>query len=295
MKIVTEEDVLVPLQKKAIPRPSLSLLAAPASDQEYVHFENSLDVPFDTSSLGFSRVNAWWLADASLLAYWGATEAEERFRDGGRLRSRFIANRGTQCYVAWNDAFVVVAFRGTQSDSILDVVTDLRVELIAWDVAGERVHSGFRSALNDVWDELFDLLKELGSRPVWMTGHSLGAALATLAGYRYILQRDKEPLGELRGIYTFGCPLVGDRQFVDGFNAQCGERSFRFVNDRDSVTRVPPPLLGYHHVNTEHVVGFDDPDISLTEPLIDHTPRRYAVLVWNALVDAASRASPGSR
>ncbi len=89
------------------------------------------------------------------------------------------------------------------------------------------------------------------------------------------------------GVYTFGSPLVGDRRFVDGFNSRVGNRSFRFVNDQDAVTRVPPPLVGYRHVNTEHFVGANDPTLSLSEPLIDHTPRRYAVLAWNAFVDSA--------
>ena len=64
--------------------------------------------------------------------------------------------------------------------------------------------------------------------------------------------------------------------------------SIVFVNDKDGVTRVPPRVLGYRHVNTERLVGFDDPDVPLiSEPLIDHTPRRYAVLVWNGLVESS--------
>jgi triacylglycerol lipase len=148
------------------------------------------------------------------------------------------------------------------------------------------VHEGFKNALNVVWPKPVNILKPLADRPVWITGHSLGAALATLAADRVTRERASSQLGELKGIYTFGSPLVGDRQFVDGFNTRCADRSFRFVNDQDTVTRLPPRLLGYRHVNTERIVGFDDPDTSFREPVIDHTPRRYAVLIWNALVDA---------
>ncbi len=64
--------------------------------------------------------------------------------------------------------------------------------------------------------------------------------------------------------------------------------SIVFVNDKDGVTRVPPRVLRYRHVNTERLAGFDDPDVPLiSEPLIDLTPRRYAVLVWNGLVESA--------
>jgi hypothetical protein len=58
------------------------------------------------------------------------------------------------------------------------------------------------------------------------------------------------------------------------------------------VTRVPPPLVGYRHVNNERFVGAEDPAVLFNEPLIDHTPRRYAGLLWNALVDAVAGAPP---
>jgi len=140
-----------------------------------------------------------------------------------------------------------------------------------------------------VWRELA-ASQELRGRPVWFTGHSLGAAHATLAGDRFLRDGARLGLGTLGGIYSFGCPLVGDRRFVDGFNRRCGEQSWRFVNDQDAVTRVPPPLLEYRHVNNERLVGFDAPYVTfISEPMIDHTPRRYAVLAWNTLVESSSQ------
>ena len=59
------------------------------------------------------------------------------------------------------------------------------------------------------------------------------------------------------------------------------------------MTRVPPPPIGYRHVQDERLVGFDDPDVSFHEPLIDHTPRRYAILIWNALVETVAPAAGG--
>lgn len=279
----------MPFQKKALPPPSFKLVLAPASDANYIHFEDALDAPFEATASMLSRVNAWWLADASLLAYWNEADANARFRSSAGLDSRLIVNleKDTQCYIAWNDAFVIVAFRGTQSDKLQDLLIDAQIKLIDWDQQpGERVHSGFLEALDAVWTELVTM-KELKGRRVWFTGHSLGAALATLAGDRFKRQRGNFGFGELGGIYTFGSPLVGDRRFVDGFNLRCGDQSFRFVNDQDAVTRVPPPLLEYRHVNTQRFIGFDDPDVTfISEPLIDHTPRRYAVLAWNAFVES---------
>jgi triacylglycerol lipase len=273
-------------EKKPLPRPSLRLVVNPESDTDYRHFEGALDSPFDTTPTLFSRVNAWWLADSALLSYWNSDRASDIFRNQAGLESAPVQNNGTQGYVAWNQAFALVAFRGTEPDSALDILTNANIPFKPWDVSGERVHSGFMDALDDVWAQVVATLTPLIDRPVWFTGHSLGAALATLAGDRFLRERDRHGFGELGGIYTFGSPLVGNRQFVDGFNSRCGDRSFRFVNNRDTVTRVPPSLIGYRHVNNERFVGFDDRDVSFSEPLIDHTPRRYAVLVWNSLIDS---------
>jgi triacylglycerol lipase len=278
--------------KKPLPRPSLSLVLHPEDDPAYQHFEDALHAPFETVPGTFSRINAWWLADASLLSYWPPSAARQIFDRQAHLDCVPIQRLDTQAYVASHQAFALVAFRGTQPDSLIDVLSDAGIALKPWDVPGEHVHAGFMGALDVVWDEIVGALTPLADRPVWFTGHSLGAAIATLAADRFLRQRPGRALGELGGVYTFGSPLVGDRRFVDGFNARCGDRSFRFVNDQDTVTRVPPPLIGYRHVNNERFVGSEDPAVLFNEPLIDHTPRRYAVLVWNALVDAMVGAKP---
>jgi hypothetical protein len=254
----------------------------PANDS-YEHFEHGTDLPFDAAASSFSRLNAWWLADAALLAYWPAAEVDRRFKKVEFTTIAPIDRDGTQCFVAINDALAIVAFRGTEPDAFQDLLTDAEIVLDPWKAPGERAHHGFQRALEAVWQELSGLLKPLSDRPIWLTGHSLGAALATLAGDRLLLECGTKP----GGIYTFGSPIVGDRTFVDGFNVRHRDRSFRFVNDRDGVTTLPPRQLGYRHVNDERLIGFDDADIfDFAETIIDHTPRRYAVLAWNALVDS---------
>jgi hypothetical protein len=67
------------------------------------------------------------------------------------------------------------------------------------------------------------------------TGHSLGAAAATLA----------TSLWPRAALYTFGSPRVGNPAFGDTLR---GSRVERFVNCCDLVCRVPPEGLGYVHV-----------------------------------------------
>jgi hypothetical protein len=64
------------------------------------------------------------------------------------------------------------------------------------------------------------------NRPLFYTGHSLGAALATLAAGRF----------PPRALYTFGSPRVGDGEFATTLE---GVPTFRLVNNRDLVTGVP--------------------------------------------------------
>jgi triacylglycerol lipase len=111
-----------------------------------------------------------------------------------------------------------------------------------------KVHGGFLRALCVVWDDILQIIAEAQTKaqPIWITGHSLGGALATLAAARFSLEMDKP----VRGIYTFGQPRVGDREFARIFDAELKQRVFRFVNNNDIVTRIPTREIGYSHVGS---------------------------------------------
>jgi triacylglycerol lipase len=298
------------LPLKPVPPPSLTLVARPEKDHEYRHFEHSAEVPFDATAVGASVRNAWWLADAALLSYWPPDQASVIFRAAAGLESEYISDAGTECYVAWNATVAIVAFRGTQPNQPLDIWADIDATLVTWLDPGERVHEGFRNALTEtVVARITARLNALPGRSVWLTGHSLGGALATLFADR---------LPSIAGLCTFGSPRVGDAAFADGFTRRHAGRSFRYVNNRDVVTRVPAlDLFGAHYAHVmpalridadgviEDVAGGEAPapaeeaidavrpTVALVGPVIDHTPRRYAVLVWNAL--AASMAASVER
>jgi pimeloyl-ACP methyl ester carboxylesterase len=95
---------------------------------------------------------------------------------------------------------------------------------------------------------------------VWFCGHSLGAALATLAADRY---------PATRGVCTFGCPRVGDNTFAAAFNANRANKTLRYVNHHDVVTHVPAPLFGYKHVNQRQFIARDGA-VSGTPPQLIH-------------------------
>ena len=188
--------------------------------------------------------NALLLAKASLLAYKPEKEIQNETQRWGCTNSMFFNRKGTQAYLTGNDDMLILAFRGTEQ-KLEDWMTDAKMKLT--DGPGGKVHRGFHRALKNVWQDIRKALDEFRGKgqSIWITGHSLGAALATLAAAT--LGDDKEDI-PVNGIYTFGQPRVGDRTFARNYNQDFGEIAFRFVNNNDVVTRVPPRTFGYRHV-----------------------------------------------
>ncbi len=85
-----------------------------------------------------------------------------------------------------------------------------------------------------------------------VTGHSLGAALATI----HVAHNSLQPKATIPLICTFGSPLVGDREFASKFDKlfeKPGFNSWRIVNQLDWAPTVPPFFLGFWHVETEYL------------------------------------------
>src|SRR5689334_25192453 len=103
-------------QTKPAPDYKLEFVLHPEHDSAYQHFQNTAANPFEPHGPGVTQRNAWWLADAALLAYWGESEAVRRFKTAGLTSELVTAEGGLQVYVSVADEFVIVAFRGSQPD-----------------------------------------------------------------------------------------------------------------------------------------------------------------------------------
>ena len=196
----------------------------------------------------FDMQNAWAMARVAKVVYREVDEIESFLCDEwGFLDFDFIDVEDTQCVVASNEQMTPVGFRGTEPDSLADWITDAKVELVAGPLGGE-VHVGFYEALSGVWQQVDRRVLQFdpqGRKPLWVTGHSLGGGLATLAVARWL-----EAGQAVSGVYTFGQPRTGDRTFARNFNFEFKPYAFRFVNNNDLVTRAPPRAFGYSHVGT---------------------------------------------
>jgi hypothetical protein len=187
---------------------------------------------------------------------------------------RRLGKGSTQAFVARHGTkpVVVVAFRGTEMpDANLQVraVVDVLKDLDLWkaDTARYgfgpgwgRTHRGFTEALESADDtggrsllteKIRTLVQDDERVGVWITGHSLGGAVATLLTARLLDLEEKGQRFNLRGLVTFGAPRVGDETFarrMEEVAARRGVTLTRFRNDEDIVTSVPFDILGYQHV-----------------------------------------------
>jgi hypothetical protein len=148
---------------------------------------------------------------------------------------------GTFAFLAHDQQDAVLAFRGTQPDDPTDIFDDVRIVSERW-AAGGKVHAGFADALQRVWPEILPQLAALG-KPLSFTGHSLGAALATLAASLHLP-------GQL---ITFGSPRVGDAEFVASLPQRVQVQ--RYVNCCDIVCQLPP--FDYEHLGELHYLNRD--------------------------------------
>jgi triacylglycerol lipase len=201
---------------------------------------------FNPNSKSFDLVNAQATAKASQLAYSEEEDILKTLKTWGFSQATFFSNRevGTQGFVAGNADMILVAFRGTEVGEIKDWKSDANIKLVPGK-GGGHVHIGFKKALEAVSSEMAAAVREYRSKdqPVFVTGHSLGAALAGLA----VAAAGSERV-EIAGLYTYGMPRVGNKTFADRFMRKHGKRAYRIVNNNDIVTRVPPSIVGYKHV-----------------------------------------------
>lgn len=217
--------------------------------------------------------SARFLCESSALAYLPESAGQTAFHDTLGLEARLFSVDNTQAWLGVNEANVVVAFRGTESATTLDGLKDILLtdalnllvvpegrlghDLSAAGV-GARFHKGFVDAIAEIWEPLVAAVEaELKAcdRPLWITGHSLGGALALFAAW--LFKRRFVPVHE---VCTFGAPMIGNREACAAIDREFAGRIFRYVNGRDPVPKLPTLSLvanEFLHVQQERVLGQD--------------------------------------
>jgi triacylglycerol lipase len=221
-----------------------------------VYFDVLSKTKFEADATSYSKTNAWWLAELCRLVYRQGVDEDEQAKGPTRKEVlagvkldevEFFNQKDSQAaLVKTTDSsdvrFAALVLRGT--DALMDWVMNFRAAPATWTGRG-RVHKGFSEALDKIWGNVVGSLERNvpADCPLFITGHSLGAALATLAA----------SLRPPRALYTYGSPRVGDDDFAATLSSV---PAYRMVNNRDVVTTVPPPLP-FHHLGELHYITHD--------------------------------------
>ncbi len=220
-------------------------------------------IPYDRFSpeydtRAYSRLDALSFALASYAVYRRPGAATRQFEDWGFDTCEFFnVVRGrdvdTQGIVARSDKVILAAFRGSESKA--DWNANLQAVKDPGPLGGG-VHEGFQDAFHAATFDIGNAIGRLrdNNQQVWITGHSLGGALAVLLAATL---SDAGPSARIpvSGLYTFGSPRVGDKRFAKKFDQALKGVNFRVVNLADLVPHLPVEMRFSHGGN--RVLFFD--------------------------------------
>eukprot|EP00997_Jenningsia_sp_PLL12_P000166 NODE_1023_length_1315_cov_238.807267_g842_i0.p1 GENE.NODE_1023_length_1315_cov_238.807267_g842_i0~~NODE_1023_length_1315_cov_238.807267_g842_i0.p1 ORF type:complete len:396 (+),score=105.12 NODE_1023_length_1315_cov_238.807267_g842_i0:92-1189(+) len=152
-----------------------------------------------------------------------------------------------------NDA-LCVSFRGTKERN--DAFTDMqglgfKAEYdgsLTWQDDNCGIYPGFRRAYSIVRNQVQQVVTALGPNytKIYITGHSLGGALAQVCA-SHISTMIPDLRAKLR-VVSFGAPRVGNDRFAMMYKLNI-PHSFRVVDDKDPVPKLPPSKMGWEHTH----------------------------------------------
>jgi len=220
---------------------TLTIALAVASKAAYDYYQG---LPFQSPD-GYQQINAWTGWDAFLIS-----GSEEKYG----LVFQSIADPGS----------LIFAFRGTDSD--MDIYEDIRflttefVPSSGTVAPTPHVASGFYSIYDDkggsmtqsMRQQLFALLAKYTPSELYVTGHSLGAALSQLFSLDLAIS---QPMNTVN--INFSSPMVGTLDWQTAYNATIpAANSIRVYNYWDYVPTLPPSDLGFHAVGSAFQTAF---------------------------------------
>lgn len=196
-------------------------------------FESIANVSIENDDIPWSAI--WTFAEISNATY-AEPDADliaivERL---GATKVVPVVSETSHGMVASDDHVVVIAFRG--SHDTVDWLTDLKI--YGSRINDGRMHLGFRNYIEAIFDDIYEEALRHGAdqKPVWVTGHSLGGAMAI--GFAYLAESKDE--FKATGIVTFGQPLTFTTAIAQSLVSTFGTRYIRIVHKLDPVARLIP-------------------------------------------------------
>jgi len=180
-------------------------------------------------------------AKISATTYDNPKDSKNKFKALGYTIVEFFDVDGAQGYLLKGADAYVLSFRGTEVTQKSDVLADLKAGKNL-EACGGKVHVGFKDELNKLWPAITVSLANINT--LYVTGHSLGAAMATIAASRMQTK--------VIALVTFGSPRAGNQEFVNSLTVT----HYRVQNNCDDVTKVPFKLMGFAHHGTHKYMNF---------------------------------------
>ena len=184
-------------------------------------------------------------ATLAKIAYMTEKDSKPIAHTMGYTKIKLIDHKGAECLFLENNERIVLAFRGTEPKEFSDIKADLK----AWKRPSETdgmVHQGFFDYLERIWDSVVRHINygDRENKELYICGHSLGGAMATLAASRL---EDR-----VIACYTYGSPRVGGSVWRD----KAHFLHYRYVNNNDVVPKVPLWLMGFRHHGELHYINY---------------------------------------
>ncbi|ETT57723.1 lipase class 3 [Paenibacillus sp. FSL R7-277] len=191
---------------------------------------------------------------------------------------------------------IIIAWRGSISTN--DWLSNMNAAQKKFKYIQEpcMTHRGFTDIYASARDAILSVLGTLSpEKTLYVTGHSLGGALATLCA----LDVAANSAFTTPRLYTYGSPRVGDPDFANAFSRYV-RSSYRYANLFDVTTYVPPTVYKlpkqktkyyYTHVQTLKSLSFQN-----GSPELNHVIRSYFAVLRKTRPDfttALCTANPG--
>ncbi|KAL4461985.1 hypothetical protein ABPG74_000830 [Tetrahymena malaccensis] len=160
---------------------------------------------------------------------------------------------------------IVIATRGTLPWSINNWLTDLSASKVEYQNCQKcQVHQGFQQAFSSIIDslktEFSKMRKQYQNSKIYITGHSLGGALATLLVPEIYKLNNNMPVD---AFITQGSPRVGNQHFSNWFaeNNNFSKMSARITLNKDPVVQLPAYSFPFSFKHIGNEVFYKDPSI----------------------------------
>lgn len=173
--------------------------------------------------------------------YANPKDSKEKFKTLGYSIVEFFDIDGAQAYLLKGADSHVLSFRGTEVTEKSDVLADLKSGKNI-EACGGKVHVGFKGEINKLWPTIEKAIANIDA--LYVTGHSLGATMATIAASRMQTK--------VTALVTFGSPRAGNQEFVNSLTVT----HYRVQNNCDDVTKVPFRLMGFVHHGTHVYMNY---------------------------------------